>query len=71
MGDVGHTGGLTNPRRAPGVEDAEPVALIPVGLPCLERGCLVSKEGAFTQKREVYRDGQASLPLSGLVPRIV
>ena len=25
---------------APGAEDAEPVSLIPVGLHCLERGCL-------------------------------
>ena len=36
------TGGLTNP--APGAEDAEPVALIPVGLPCLERGRLYKKK---------------------------
>ena len=35
------TGGLTNP--APGAEDAEPVILIPVGLPCLERGRLYKK----------------------------
>ena len=41
-GGVGHTGGLTNP--APGAEDAEPVILIPVGLPCLERGRLSKKK---------------------------
>ena len=35
------TGGLTNPR--PGAEDAEPVILVPVGLPCLERGRLYKK----------------------------
>ena len=40
-GGVGHTGGLTNP--APGAEDAKPVFLIPVGLPCLERGRLYKK----------------------------
>ena len=40
-GGVGHTGGLTNP--APGAEDAEPVTLILLGLPCLERRSLVKK----------------------------
>ena len=30
--------------RAPGAEDAEPVILIPVGLPCLERGRLLQKK---------------------------
>ena len=40
-GGMGHTGGLTNP--APGVEDAEPVILIPVGLSCLKRGRLLKK----------------------------
>ena len=39
-GGVGHTGGLTNP--APGAEEAKPVILIPVGLPCLESYILVS-----------------------------
>ena len=43
-GGGGHTGDLTNP--APDAEDAEPVDLISVGLPCLERGCLYKKEGA-------------------------
>ena len=40
-GGVGHTGGLTP---APGTEDAEPVIIIPVGLPCLERGRLYKKK---------------------------
>ena len=39
-------GGLTNPR--PGAEDAEPVFLIPVGLPCLERGRLYKKNLSFS-----------------------
>ena len=39
---VGHMGGLTNP--APRAEDAEPVILILVGLPCLERGRLTHKK---------------------------
>ena len=38
---MGHTGGLINP--APGVEDAELVIQIQMGLPCLERGRLVKK----------------------------
>ena len=38
---VGHTGGLTNP--ASGAEDADPVFLIPVGLPGLKRGRLSQK----------------------------
>ena len=42
-GGVGHMGGLTNPP-APGAEDAEPVILIPVGLPCLKRGRLYQKK---------------------------
>ena len=42
MGGVGHTGGLTTP--APGAEDAEPVILIAVGLPCLERGRRLQKK---------------------------
>ena len=37
----GCTGGLTNP--APGAEDAKLVIIIPVGLPCLERGRLYKK----------------------------
>ena len=41
VGGVGHTGGLTNP--APGAEDAEPVILMQVGLPCLKRGRLLQK----------------------------
>ena len=41
VGGVGHTGGLKKP--APGAEDAKPVILIPVGLPCLERGRLIKK----------------------------
>ena len=41
-GGVGHMGGLTNPR--PGVEDTDPVILIPGGLPCLERGRLLQKK---------------------------
>ena len=40
-GGVGHTGGLTNPTL--GAEDAEPIILILVGLPCLKRGCLNKK----------------------------
>ena len=35
-GGVGHTGGLK--KTAPDAEDAEPVILIPVGLPCFKRG---------------------------------
>ena len=35
-GVAGHTGDLINP--ACGVNNAEPVIQIPVGLPCLERG---------------------------------
>ena len=41
-GDMGHMGGLTNP--AHGVEDAESVFQVPVGLPCFERGRLVKKD---------------------------
>ena len=48
-GGVGHTGGLTNP--APGAEDAEPVFLIPVGLPCLERGRHIKKYMKFQQSQ--------------------
>ena len=33
---------------APGAEDAEPVILTPVGLPCLERGRLYKKESDIT-----------------------
>ena len=40
-GGVGHTGGLKNP--APGAEDAEPVFLRPMGLPCFERGHLLQE----------------------------
>ena len=35
--------GWSNIAPAPGAEDAEPVFLIPVGLPCLERGRLYKK----------------------------
>ena len=38
VGGVGHTDGLK--KTAPGADDAEPVILIPVGLPCLKRGRL-------------------------------
>ena len=41
VGDMGLTSGLK--KSAPGVEDAEPVFQIPVGLPCLERGRLIKK----------------------------
>ena len=46
VGGVGHTGGLT-----PDAEDAEPVLLIPVGLPCLERGHF--KKKSKTRARRV------------------
>ena len=61
-GGVGHTAGLINP----GAEDAEPVILIPVGLPCLEthpnffqpfsrnRVDLLSYESKPMDKREQY-----------------
>ena len=39
---MGHTGGIIT--SAPGAEDAEPVIQILVGLPCLERGCLVKRK---------------------------
>ena len=48
-GGVGHTGGLTNPR--PGAEDAEPVVLMPVGLPCLERGRFIQKSAIKTRAK--------------------
>ena len=38
---MGHTGGLKTP--APGADNAKPVFLIPVGLPCLKRGRLSQK----------------------------
>ena len=41
-GAMGHTCGLINP--APGAENAEPVLLIPVGLPCLKRGRLLQRK---------------------------
>ena len=40
-GGMRHTGGLTTP--APGAEEAKLVILIPMGLPCLERGLFVKK----------------------------
>ena len=36
--------GWSNKTPAPGAEDAEPVSLIPVGLPCLKRGRLNKKK---------------------------
>ena len=42
---------------APGAEDAEPVILIPVGLPCLERGRLHKK----TKQKKVQLELSVSL----------
>ena len=54
------TGGLTNP--ASGAEDAEPVILIPVGLPCLERGRLYKKGRSADAKGCLDQSGLRAAP---------